>query len=309
MYFCSLKWTKCYTSSEGVAGTDKTIESANEEIPEIINRHIKYNNMKKITFVFVMTAMIIALSSCVNSSQRLGFNAQQAAFDMFLSTRNEQRFDLQNDIQKSEFMKQFELDLYNYVDSAKLFVNWIGEIKNISTKSIGEHSTQVSFTIQYVPERHRKVEFNCLYFVDNDSLEADHIYNTVKNISNGTTVYFDGFIRTTSHNTVKYRNGEPEDELNLPYPDYDFYIVEVGTVSRGDSLSANLKAAVECTYKLNESLKQNFLKKISDTEQKKQCNALAPEFKAIKAKLTQEEKLYINRLINALTQDYLYGDY
>ena len=36
-YFCSLKWTRCYTSSEGVAGTDKTIESANEEIPEIID--------------------------------------------------------------------------------------------------------------------------------------------------------------------------------------------------------------------------------------------------------------------------------
>ena len=205
-------------------------------------------------------------------------------------------------------MKQFELDLYNYVDSAKLFVNWIGKIEDISTRSIGKNSTQVRFKIYYTPEQYRKVEFNCLYFVDNDSLETDHIYNTVKNISDGSTVFFDGFIRTTNQNTVSYCFNRPGDELNISYPDYDFYIVEVGTVNRGDSLSANLQAAVESAYKLNESLKLNYQKKITNAEQKRRWNALAPEFKTIKAKLTKEEACYLNRLINALTMNYLYGD-
>ena len=205
-------------------------------------------------------------------------------------------------------MKQFESDLYNYVDSARLFVNWIGRIEDISTRSIGNNNTQVRFKIYYTPEQYRKVVFNCLYFVDNDSLETDHIYNTVKNISNYATVYFDGFIRTTNHNTVKYSFNKPGDDLNLPYPDYDFYIVEVGTTNRGDSLSANLHSAVECAYKQNESLKLNFQKKITNAEQKRRWNALAPEFKTAKAKLTKEEECYLNRLINALTMNYLYGN-
>lgn len=264
--------------------------------------------MKKKIFVRIIAALIIALSSCVNTSQKSVYNDQQAAFDKFLSIRNSHKYNSRNDIQKAEFMKQFESDLYSYVDSAKLFVNWIGNIENISTRNVGGESTQVRFEINYTPEQYRKVGFNCLYFVDNDSLETDHIYNIVKNISNYSTVYFDGFIRTTNHNTVKYCLNKPGDELNLPYPEYDFYIVEIGTASRGDTLSMNLQAAVECAYKLNESLKLNYQKKISNAEQKKRWKALAPEFKAIDAKLTEEEKGYVNRLINALTMNYLYDD-
>lgn len=264
--------------------------------------------MKKNTLVGVIVALIIALSSCVNPSQKSSYNDQQAAFDRFLSIRNGHKYDSHNDIQKAEFMKQFESDLYDYVDSARLFVNWVGRIENITSRDVGENSTQVSFNIYYTPEQYRKVEFNCLYIVDNDSLETDHIYNVVKNISNGSTVYFDGFIRTTNHNTVKYHFNDPGDELNLPYPDYDFFIVEVGTTNRGDSLSANLQVAVECAYKLNESLKLNYQKKISNAEQKRRWNALVPEFKAAKAELTKEESDYLNRLINVLTMNYLYGN-
>lgn len=264
--------------------------------------------MKKNTVVCVMAAIIIALSACVNPSQKSGYNDQQASFDKFLSNRNNHKYDSRNDIQKAEFLKQFESDLYDYVDSVKLFVNWIGKIESISTRDVGRNRTQVKFNIYYTPEQYRKVEFNCLYVIDNNSLETDYIYNTVKNISNGSTVFFDGFIRTTNHNTVKYYFNKPGDELNLPYPHYDFFIVEIGTASRGDSLSANLQAAVECAYKINEPLKLNYQKKISNAEQKKRWKAIEPEFKAAKIKLTKEEDSYLSRLINALTMNYLYGD-
>lgn len=266
--------------------------------------------MKKMKLFGMIGAMIIAISSCVNPSsvKRSIYNDQQAAFDKFLSDRNSHKYDARNDIQKAEFLKQFETDLFNYVDSAKLFINWTGKIKDISTRDAGKNSTQVKFTIYYEPEQYRKVEFNCLYIVNNDSLETDHIYNTVKNISDYSTVYFDGFIRTTSDNTVKYDFHKPGDDLNLPYPDYDFFIIEVGSTSRGDSLSVNLHAAVECAYKITEPLKLNYQKKISDAEQKARWNALEPEFAAAKAKLTKEEDAYLNRLTNALAMNFLYGD-
>jgi hypothetical protein len=264
--------------------------------------------MKKVFYVYAMVALVIVISSCVNSSQRTGYNDQQASFDKFLSNWNNHRFDSRNDIQKAEFLKKFESDLYDYVDSAQLFVNWVGRIEDISTRVVGKTSTQISFNIYYTPEQYRKVEFNCLYLVDNDSLETDHIYNIVKNISNGSTVYFDGFIRTTNSNTVKYFLNDPGDDMNLPYPHYDFYIVEVGTASRGDSLSLNLRDAVESAYKISEPLKLNYQKKISNAEQKARWKALVPGFKAAKEKLTKEENDYLNRLINALTMNYLYGD-
>ena len=211
-----------------------------------------------------MVALVISLSSCVNpNAKRYGFNDQQADFEKFLSARNEHRYDSRNDIQKAEFYKQFESDLYNYVDSVKLFVNWTGIIDGISTRNVGNNCTQVKFTIFYTPEEYRKVSFNCLYVVNNDSLETDHIYNTVKNISNGSSVYYDGLLVITNHNTVKYDFHSPGDELNLPYPDYDFFIIEVGTTNRGDSLSTNLQAAVENAYRMIETLKLNYQKKIS----------------------------------------------
>ena len=265
--------------------------------------------MKKVTLFSMMVALVILLSSCINPNvKRSVYNDQQAAFDQFLSARNEHKYDSQNDIQKAEFYKQFESDLFNYVDSVKLFVNWTGKIDGISTENAGKNSTQVKFTIYYTPEEYREVSFNCLYIVDNDSLETDHIYNTVKNISNGSSVYFDGFIRTTNHNTVKYYFNSPGDEFNLPYPKYDFFIIEVGTTSRGDSLSTNLQAAVESAYQITEPLKLNYQKKISNAEQKARYKKIEPDFKAAKAKLTKEEVDYLNRLINALTLNFLCGD-
>ena len=140
--------------------------------------------MKKVTLLSMIVSLIFLLSSCVDPNiKSSGFNDQQAAFDKFLSTRNEHKYDSRNDIQKAEFYKQFESDLYNYVDSVKLFVNWTGIIKDISTRNVGNNLTQVKFTIFYTPEKYRKVSFNCLHVVNNDSLETDYIYNIVKNIS------------------------------------------------------------------------------------------------------------------------------
>ena len=104
--------------------------------------------MKKIFFACVMAVLIITLTSCVTPP---GYNDQQSAFDKLLSIRNNHKFDSRNDIQKAEFLKQFESDLYDYVDSVKLFVNWIGKIESISTRDVGRNRTQVKFNIYYTP--------------------------------------------------------------------------------------------------------------------------------------------------------------
>jgi hypothetical protein len=267
--------------------------------------------MKKFVSIGIIFSVLMVLCpSCENTNNKSSMfsNSEQAAFDKFLSEKNSRRYSQKNDIQEKEYLDQFEQDLFNYVDSVGLFVNWKGRIKDISTSNTGKHSTSIDFRVYYEPEQYRKVEFRCLYVVDNDSLKNDHIYNVVKNISNYSTVYFDGFIRTTNKNTVKYNYHSPGDDLNIPYPTYDFFIIDIGEVNRGDTLSPNLQSAIDYAYKINKVVKQHILKQISDEEMHNQLETINPDFTAVKSELTTEEVAYLDRLTNAMTMNVIYGD-
>ena len=265
-------------------------------------------NVINAVFLSAIT-IIVVFSSCVNNNVNSSkYNEQQSNFDKFLADYRKMSHAQKNDIQKKEFMNKFENDLFKYVDSVKLLVNWRGQIKDIKTREINKNSTSIEFYISYKPEQYREVKFKCLYTTPTDSLPKDHIYNSVKNISNYSTVFFDGIIRTSNKGNVKYYLDNPGSDLNIPYPDYEFFIVEVGTTNRGDTLSTNLQKAIEYSYKITEPLKLNYLKKISNKEKEARWKALEPKFNSAKAKLTKQENEYLTRLNQALTLNFLYGD-
>lgn len=72
-------------------------------------------------------------------------------------------------------------------------------------------------------------------------------------------------------------------------------------------MSNNLQNAVELSFKAIEPLELNFKKEISKRELNKRVENIAPQFKAAKEVLTQEEKAYIDRLTQALTYNFLYA--
>lgn len=142
-----------------------------------------------------------------------------------------------------------------YMDSVKLFVNWKAQIQNINSRETGK-SVALSFELEYAPEQYRKVSFDVDYILSKDSLDSDKIYNTIKRLNNYSTVYFDGFIRKKANGEAHYSSYS--DDLMHSYPDFKFFVVDINTTSKGDTLSNNLQNAVDLSFKAIEPLELNF---------------------------------------------------
>jgi len=250
--------------------------------------------MKKLILLLAIQALMVAISGCESFGAKFA-NPQQQEFDNFLSKKKKISQGLSNDIQKKEFYNQFEKDLFNYVDSVKLFVNWKGQIKEIKTKESGQ-VTIVEFKIYYKPEENREVVFQCINLVLTENLESNHIYNQVKNMSNYSPVFFDGFIRTDNNNQVYYEGRSPGNERNVSYPNYYFWIIDIGAEKRNNSHSVNMQNAIDYCFKIVEPQRMQFRNQISKEESNKMYNEMLPEFENLKSRLTEDERLYIQRI-------------
>jgi len=263
------------------------------------------NFLRKVSFA-LLAAVSMVFIGCEPSAVKFE-NQQQQNFDDFLAKKREMSHKQANDIQKKEFYNQFEKELFDYIDSVKLFVNWKGSIKDIKTRESGK-STAIEFEIYYKPEEYREIAFRCTHIVETANLENDYIYKQIKNISNYSTVYFDGLIRTKNSNQVYYNMSSSGDDLNIPYPKYNFWIIDIGTTKRNDNLTENLQNAVNFCYKMVEPLKLQFLNQISKDESDKNFNNLSPEFDNLKSHLTENEKSYIQRVNTCLVYNFMYGN-
>lgn len=233
-------------------------------------------------------------------------NKQQGEFDRMLTENHNKDLNLSNDIQKKEFNDSVKLAIGEYMDSVKLFVNWQGRIKGISSKDTGENSIALSFELIFSSAQIKEVSFDVVYVLPKDSADSDKIYQTVKNFGNLSTVYFDGFIRETATGEASYSSYD--DYIMHAYPKFHFFVVDINATSKGDTLSPNLQKAVDLSFKAIEPLKLQFKKKISEAECDKQVKAVAEPFKAAKKALTKEEAAYVDRLSQALTLNFLYAE-
>ncbi len=225
-------------------------------------------------------------------------NKQQSDFDSFLKNKNDQRFSYSNKIQKKEFFNEFGKELSTYMDSVKLFINWKANIQDIKTREWNEF-TEISFKLNYEPEEHREISFYCSYLVKTDSLTNDYLYNKVKNISDYSTVYFDGFIRRDKNNNIVYES--VSEDLKISYPNYKMNILSISSIKKSDTLSLGLRNAINNDFKVFDLLKQKLNKSISEREWKRQLYMLS--FNKIESELTSDEKQYSLRLKQYLIDD------
>ena len=242
--------------------------------------------MKKI---WSLLLIVFALCGCVGTPTQANkkfSNVQQENFDNMLARNKDKSYRLGNKILEKEFN-----------DSVKLAM---GEYMRETGKSIA-----LSFELEYAPEQYRKVTFDVDYILPQDSINTDKIYQTIRSLSNYSTVYFDGFIRKKANGEAHYSSYS--DDLMHSYPDFKFFVVDINTTSKGDTLSNNLQNAVDLSFQAIEPLELNFKKKISKKESSKRVEKIAPRFKAAKEVLTQDEKAYIDRLTQALTYNFLYA--
>lgn len=130
---------------------------------------------------------------------------------------------------------------------------------------------------------------------------------SVKVLNGYETVYFDGFIRTLANNTIKY-SWSSSDDLFLPYPKFEFFIVDLSTTSKENVLPEAMQNAVNLTFDAIEPLKTNFRKQISKKEMEAKLKILMPRYDDAKSKLTPEQRSYIQRLSQACTYNFLFAE-
>jgi hypothetical protein len=248
----------------------------------------------------IILGILLFLYGCdgLNKNKPIFENKQQEDFSSFLKTNEEQNY-YSNDIQKKEFYNKFDKELSSYLDSIKIFTNWKANIKDIKTREIRGY-TEISFELYYKPGEYQEISFFCSYLVKSDSLKNDYLYNAVRNISDYSTVYFDGFIKKDKNNNVIYDYGS--EDIKIAYPNYKFNVVEISNTKNIDSLSQPLKKAIDIDFKVFDLLKQKANKKISSGEWDRRMKSLP--INKIESELNPAEKKYILRL-----RQYLYDDF
>ncbi|MBO7228303.1 MAG: hypothetical protein J6V18_01310 [Bacteroidales bacterium] len=260
--------------------------------------------MKKISQLLLI---LFALYGCVGTPTKTNkkfSNIQQNNFhDMLIQNKNEMRSSLGNDILRKEFDDSVRLAMGEYIDSVKLFVNWEANIKDIKSVETGK-SIALSFRLEIPFDIIDEIIFDAVYVLPQDSINNDKIYQTIRNTGNYSTVYFDGFIRKKANGEAYYKDTGYNIHI---YPEFEFFVVDINTTSKGDTLSNNLQNAVDLAFQSIEPLELNLKKEISKKEADKRVDGIIPRFLAAKEVLTQEEKAYIDRLTQALTYNFLYA--
>lgn len=260
--------------------------------------------MKKSLFTIVtIVGLTFAVSGCnPNKSVKREMSEQQKIFyHKIIDINSMERRGFANQIQKDDFEKKSNRDLFNYMDSVKLFTNWIGTISNIEKEESGE-TIALNFKLNLFEDNvYNKIIFNVTHLVDKKNLDRDHIYQSVKGIPEHSRVYFDGFMRTTNTNEF-YKDFSDHDNS------YKFWIIDVSTKEIKDKTYDDFKKGLELTFEICNTMKKSYLKQISDKEKNKKMESLMPELKRLKEKMPIEDKLYIERVANALVHNFLFGD-
>ena len=257
---------------------------------------------KHMTRLLTVLLFLVIVSSCNDVQRGHTFqNKTQERFDGFLKGMREKEYSASNDIQKKEYFTNFDAALNRFLDSNKVFVNWSGTISDIKTREV-DTVTIISCKISYKPEEYREVSFHCDHAVATAKVNNDTLYQKLKNISDFSTVFFDGYIIRDIDNKVLYDYGS--DDLKVAYPNYKFNLLNITTEPHGDTLSTNLQHVIEVDFQVVELLKQKVQKKITDAEWQKRTKALGLD--NLEDKLTPTEKAYSTRLKQYLFSDFLY---
>lgn len=198
-----------------------------------------------------------------------------------------------NDAQISDIDKIFE----NYLDSTGLFIGWKGVISNIKTETVMGHPSfyyEIKFNIPYFTTVTLK-GYN--YYDSEKEVQDSYIFKKIKNIKNGTTVYFDGIINRDYDGKVRY--GIMDEEKRFTEPGYDFTAVEIYT-SDPDSLSHELQIANKKSHAIALYTRKMINKEISQKDWNKKINQIGKVILENK-----QESEYNKRYSEALIQYFI----
>ncbi|MDH6354501.1 hypothetical protein M2132_000829 [Dysgonomonas sp. PH5-45] len=236
--------------------------------------------MKKLIFAIACAACV--LSACNNKK-----TAEEPQTYAQFQNEEQNRFCSLIDASLNGKMKPAELEekMLGFIDSMVVFNNWKGTIKDVNIKDelkleFKENYDKIlSFTITVKDSGKVDQDFYYARRIPFKKVKTDHIYNTVKDLTNGTEVYFDGIVEQIGFK-ISYKN---DTAATKTLPAMDFTVTDISTAERPQALSTNVKRVVEIysIFGRNKKEKKDWLNK-----------ELQPEADSLIKLLTPQEKIY-----------------
>ncbi len=249
--------------------------------------------MRKLSILITLVLLV----SCGPRNTQVGQNKEETnPLVEYLQQYKNKKDDAVNSIQRDELWQEREDGLVTLQDSVGVFNNLKGRIENITARDV-RNSKVLEFWIKIKPEEYFEITLECTHIVHKDSLESDSLYQTVKGLSNYSTVYVDGAIAVTTQGKVA-NDSWSEKDLQLSYPRYKFNVVSLSTSPQA-KVSVNLQNAIVIWRRNFEGILKNGKAALTDE------NIAA--YKKATENLTPEEDDYLGKYGNACSVD-LYRD-
>ena len=253
--------------------------------------------------LLLVASILVLFTSCVeNRTVKSSIKTSNELLVSFFKKYKEQEYKVGNDIQKKELYDKREKALAMNIDSFAILSNLEGEISNITLNDIrGGKSKVLTYNIEIRPEEYFKLKLKCTHIINKDSLDKNYFYNTVKSISNYSTVYFDGIFSVNADTDLPESSGY-DNGLSFSYPEYEFYITNIASTPL-DTLSNNLIKSIRLGRKSIDYLFKDYRK---EKDFKKSIfNQLSDEFDQSKELLTGKEREYVDLYMNSIALDIL----
>lgn len=255
---------------------------------------------------FGLMIISVAIFSCSDNSssnkQVQSENQQQATFINYIKKQCSEYENKINDIQKKDFFTNYQKQIIVFSDSIGLLKDWKGVITKIESTSgmLSDKVTILTLEIKVKLGDYKNITFESKNFIENTSLDSNLVYGQLKNLSVGSTVFFDGLISKTKDNQIDYSGYHLHDEDNVCDPKINFYTVSVSPTKLAFANSANISKVTDIQFKTFKKMDESVKGKITSKELKNLLNEYKAEANSLMNNLATEEKKYIYSLTECL---------
>lgn len=229
-------------------------------------------------------------------------NIQQDSFLQFLKASCASYNGKTNDIQKGEYLKEYEKKLLTYVDSVGVIQNWKGIIKDIrSTNWDSYNAVEFKTEIKIALSDYQDLTFETSKFISNKEKDSSLVYQQLKNLAVGTTVYFSGIISKNDENNIDFGLSLSLNEGDkICDPEIKFHLAYITKDKDEIKISKNISDAIQIQNSVWKTMDDRVNKKLNEKAFKSKLQEYKISLDKIFPLLTETEKNYIK----ALTQSF-----
>lgn len=251
---------------------------------------------------------LIALVSCQmnsNKSIKPAFNTQQTTFYNYLHQKTNEQYKTENDIQKNEFLENYQIDLIQLIDSIGLLHNWIGTLEDFKLNNSDENTVILSITIKLTLDDNHSITLHndCPLTKEKgfaSSIDSSLIYQNLKNLNVGSQVYFDGFFSRTKDKKLDYTYSATQENAPGDYNvDINYHFVSISADSLSFTYDKKMNKIFELTKECWSYMSDAVVThKISNSVLKTKLKSIKTRLDPLMGDITADERMYIMSLGN-----------